>query len=93
MSKFRSHVALAAAALAGSAILGSAAQAQSNCDWYARTALKQQQVNEQRKCGFRGPEWSTDLRSHMAWCSSVAPDAWKAQAQRRDQALASCEKK
>lgn len=69
------------------------AMAQANCDWYAKTALKQQQDNERLKCGFKGPEWNADLRAHMTWCAGVAPDAWKAQAQKRDQQLAACQKK
>jgi hypothetical protein len=75
------------------ASLASPAAAQANCDWYAKTALKQQQDNERLKCGFKGPEWNADLRAHMTWCAGVSPDAWKAQAQRRDQQLASCAKK
>ena len=65
--------------------------AQANCDWYAKTALKQQQENEQRKCGFSGPNWSSDLRAHMAWCASN-PDQWKSEAQRREQQLSTCKK-
>jgi hypothetical protein len=68
------------------------AAAQANCDWYAKTALRQQQDNEQRKCGFTGPGWSSDLRSHMAWCAANAPDAWKSEAQRREQQLSACKK-
>ena len=73
--------------------LGQAAHAQANCDWYAKTALKQQQENEQLKCGFKGDPWSTDLKAHAAWCQSVAPEAWKEQAKKRDQDLAACSKK
>jgi hypothetical protein len=67
--------------------------AQANCDWYAKTALRQQQENEQKKCNLKGPEWNSDLKAHMTWCATVPPDAWKAQAQKRDQALAACAKK
>jgi hypothetical protein len=78
------------AILLTAAFASSGAEAQANCDWYAKTALKQQQENEQRKCNLSGPEWSSDLKSHMAWCGSVAPDVWKKAAQKRDQDLASC---
>ena len=86
------------AALLGLALLGTpwlapGASAQASCDWYAKTALKQQQENEQRKCGFKGPEWSLDLAAHMNWCRGVAPDMWKKQAQLRDQQLEACAKK
>jgi hypothetical protein len=76
-----------AVAAAGPAL----SQAAGNCDWYAKTALKQQQENEQRKCGFTGPAWTTDLKAHMTWCT-VNPDQWKSEAQRREQQLASCKK-
>ena len=75
----------------GQAVLPVAAQA--NCDWYAKTALKQQQDNERLKCGFKGLAWTTDLKAHQAWCASVSPDEWKKEAQKRDQDLASCQKK
>ena len=81
------------AAMLGTLMLAPHASAQANCDWYAKTALKQQQENEQRKCGFKGPEWSLDLEAHMSWCSSVAPDLWKKQAQLRNQQLEACAKK
>ncbi|MFM9943531.1 MAG: hypothetical protein ACKVP7_29035 [Hyphomicrobiaceae bacterium] len=80
------------AAVGSSMLLPTTATAQANCDWYAKTALKQQQDNERLKCGFKGPEWTTDLRAHTTWCAGVAPDAWKAQAQKRDQQLAACQK-
>ncbi len=89
--------ALAAAAIGFSAAavvtgLVSPVAAQANCDWYAKTALKQQQENELRKCGFAGPNWSSDLKAHMTWCGAN-PDQWKGEAQRRDQQLAnSCKK-
>lgn len=69
------------------------ASAQSNCQWYGSTALKQQQQNEKLKCGFTGPEWNSDLSRHLAWCGSVPPATWKASAQKRDQMLAECSAK
>lgn len=67
-----------------------ALRAQSNCQWYASTALRQQQQNEKLKCGFRGDSWHSDLRAHLSWCAGVSPDLWKAQAQARDRQLATC---
>ena len=75
------------------AFVGSAAHAQASCDWYAKTALKQQQDNEHMKCGFKGEAWNADLKAHAAWCQSVQPDTWKDQAKKRDQDLATCAKK
>ena len=70
-----------------------AAHAQaSNCGWYADTAIKQQQQNEVRKCGFNGPEWSADRAAHLTWCATQSPDSWKAQAQNRERKLASCKR-
>ncbi|MCL4766057.1 MAG: hypothetical protein KJZ80_07490 [Hyphomicrobiaceae bacterium] len=93
MSLLRKCAALAGAAAVALAWLAPGASAQANCDWYAKTALKQQQENEQRKCGFKGPAWSPDLGAHLNWCRGVAPDEWKKQAQQRDQQLAACAKK
>lgn len=81
------------ATLAVAVIGAGPAAAQSNCQWYGSTSLKQQQQNEKLKCGFTGPEWNTDLARHLAWCGSVPPDVWKASAQKRDQMLAECMKK
>lgn len=77
--------------IAALACVAGQAGAQANCDWYAKTALKQQQENEQRKCGFTGANWSSDLKAHLAWCTAN-PDQWRAEAQRREQQLATCKK-
>ncbi|KAB2911251.1 MAG: hypothetical protein F9K29_23010 [Hyphomicrobiaceae bacterium] len=62
------------------------------CAWYADTAIKQQQENEQRRCGFKGAEWSANRQAHLAWCATQSPDSWKAQAQNRQRMLAGCRK-
>ncbi len=93
MTTNRMIAALSVIAALGLALTPRSAEAQANCDWYAKTALKQQQDNERLKCNLKGAEWSSDLRAHMTWCAGVAPDAWKAIAQKRDQALAQCAKK
>ena len=77
----------------GFSVAGPAAHAQANCEWYAKTALKQQQDNERLKCGFKGDAWNADLKAHAVWCQSVPPDAWKEQAKKRNQELATCAKK
>jgi hypothetical protein len=63
-----------------------------NCGWYADTSLKQQQRNEQGKCGFKGPEWNSNRQTHLTWCATQSPDSWKAQAQKREQMLAGCKR-
>lgn len=84
---------MSVAATAAAVLVPASAEAQANCQWYAATSLKQQQQNEKLRCGFAGPEWSTDLARHNAWCASVPPDVWKASAQRRDQMIANCARK
>lgn len=94
MSMDRTRAAVLTAAVLGAGMFASAsAHAQANCQWYATTALKQQQENEKLKCGFKGDAWSSNLKGHLDWCGSVAPDVWKAAAQKRDQDLQSCAKK
>ncbi|MGD9783315.1 MAG: hypothetical protein AB7E80_03610 [Hyphomicrobiaceae bacterium] len=84
---------LALSAIAAATLAPVAASAQANCQWYATTALKQQQQNDKLRCGFAGPEWSLDLARHLSWCGSVPPDVWKTSAQKRDQMLANCSKR
>ncbi len=93
MSSLTTTTALALTLSLASAIaVPATASAQANCDWYAKTSLQQQQENEQKKCGFSGPTWSTDLKAHMTWCTTANPDLWKAEAQKRQQMLTGCRK-
>ncbi len=78
-------------ALLGLAATTTAYAQAATCDWYANTALQQQKVNVDRKCGQKGESWSFDRAAHMVWCQSVSPDQWKKQAQFRDQELAKCQ--
>jgi hypothetical protein len=82
--------AAAALPLVGAAALSTAHAEAIDCNWYAATALSQQQQNERGKCGFRGPEWSSDRQAHLTWCAGQAPDRWKKEAQRRERLLADC---
>jgi hypothetical protein len=74
------------------AYAGSAA-AQANCDMYGKLAMQQQQQNAQDKCGFSGPQWSPDLKAHIAWCGGVGPDQWKNELQQRQKQLDGCKAK
>ena len=85
-------LAIVVAALALTSTAGGVA-AQGNCEWYGKTAVRQQQINEDKKCGFKGDAWHKDLAAHMKWCAGVAPDFWKSEAQKRNQQLEACEKK
>ena len=84
---------IATAAIAAQLGLAATAQAQTTCQWYAATALKQQQDNERLKCGFTGLAWHADLGRHLEWCKGVSPDEWKTAAQEREQQLAECAKR
>jgi hypothetical protein len=93
MTRSRTLSALSVALGAASVALALAptdASAQANCQWYATTALKQQQENVRLACGFKGDAWSSDLREHTRWCASVSPDAWRNAAKDRDKQLADC---
>ena len=95
MSRIKTFAALAGlAALASLALAPQPAPAQqaTSCNWYADTSLKQQQRNEQGKCGFKGPEWNSSRQTHLTWCATQPPDKWKAAAQQREQQLATCKR-
>lgn len=87
MRTFVTTVLLGAVGLTGPAL------AQANCETYGKIALQQQKDNEASKCGFSGPEWSADLKAHVAWCGGVGPDEWKVQLQSREQQLSGCKGK
>jgi hypothetical protein len=80
------------AGLAASGVPRAAHAQAASCNWYADMAIKQQQQNEVRKCGFTGPEWSTNRQAHLAWCGTQSPDSWKAQAQNRERKLTGCKR-
>jgi hypothetical protein len=87
------NVLVIGAALAAQFAFVAGAQAQTACQWYAATALKQQQENERLKCNFTGDNWHADVGRHLAWCKRVSPDQWKAAAQERDRLLENCAKR
>ncbi|MGE0023004.1 MAG: hypothetical protein AB7S70_05155 [Hyphomicrobium sp.] len=80
------------AALAASA-LPQTAHADAGCDLYGKRAIGQQQQNVELKCGFTGSSWSPDLKTHIAWCASVAPDQWRSELVKRQQLLDACKAK
>jgi hypothetical protein len=85
----------AAMLVSGVLVTNRAALAQQavNCDWYANTALQQQKMNVDRKCGFKGESWHFDRAAHMEWCRSASPEQWRRQAQFREQELSKCQQK
>lgn len=93
MSAYRSRLSLTVGFMLGLTALAPVALADANCDTYGKLALQQQKDNEAGKCGLSGPEWSTDLKGHVDWCTKVGPDKWKQQLQARTVALAACKSK
>jgi hypothetical protein len=77
-----------AIAVVGASLFGAVSAHASGCATYGKLSLQQQRQNEQKNCGFSGPSWSSDLRKHIQWCSSVGPDQWKAELQKREKMLA-----
>ena len=92
MRSLRTIAALSLAALALPAGASTALAQAAACGWYADMAIKQQQQNELRKCGFTGPEWNNNRQAHLTWCASQSADTWKAQAQNRERLLAGCKR-
>ncbi len=39
-----------------------------SCELYSRIAQVQAESNDRFRCGFRGPQWSTDVGGHFRWC-------------------------
>lgn len=87
---FQFGAALALATVMGLAATTSVVQAQTNCATYGNLALKQARESQQRKCGFKGPRWSTDLKAHVAWCGGVGPVDWQRELKKRASMLKQC---
>ena len=68
----------------------SGAHAQANCVTYGNLALKQAREYAQRKCGPQDARWSTDLKSHVSWCSGVGPTQWRGELKKRAEVLKNC---
>jgi hypothetical protein len=58
-----------------------------SCARYARTAVAQNEENLRRNCGFSGPAWQSDYRTHFDWCMSG--DNWRSLAPREERARTS----
>lgn len=39
-----------------------------SCEVYARIAQVQAVANASYRCGFRGPQWDTNIAPHFRWC-------------------------
>ena len=91
MSSIRTSAAVLLCIAAAALPLPARAQ-MASCNWYADTALLQQQENEQKKCGFTGPEWNASRQAHLTWCATQVPERWRSEAQKRRQQLAACKR-
>jgi hypothetical protein len=88
----RTAAALSMLVIAGTALSLPVEAQGASCGWYADTAIKQQQRNEQGKCGFTGAAWNSNRQAHLSWCATQTPDRWKSEAQKREQMLAGCKR-
>ncbi|MEE4378096.1 MAG: hypothetical protein V2J55_11385 [Candidatus Competibacteraceae bacterium] len=60
------------------------------CESYARTAVWQGNENRNKGCGFSGPLWHTDQKSHYKWCLRVSNTEIVEARQRRSRGLSRC---
>lgn len=60
------------------------------CTQYARTAVRQNQLNERKKCGFTGNRWTNDYNGHYNWCMAVAENTSHQETQARKVFLDNC---
>ena len=83
---------LAAGAMAAAAAMSHAGPAAAQADvcskLYLPGAVKLALDAAQRKCGFTGPEWSTDANVQLKWCMGVNADRWRNELPKRQKMLA-----
>ncbi|MCF8039166.1 MAG: hypothetical protein K9K79_07605 [Desulfohalobiaceae bacterium] len=60
---------------------------QEQCRGYARTAIRQNQENLKRGCGFTGPRWTSDFTGHYQWCLKVPEEFAESETRARKEAL------
>lgn len=60
------------------------------CQDYAREGIKEQALNLEDGCGYRGELWSDDLGGHYFWCMSAPQSAANARYWRREELLRQC---
>jgi len=85
----KSAIALSAAGVLAVACYAGPAAAQADaCKVYVQTAVKLAQEAASKKCGFSGPEWSTDPKAQLSWCMGVSADRWRSDLPKRQQMVA-----
>ena len=60
------------------------------CEQYARTAVKQNKENIERRCGFTGSRWSDDYNGHYNWCTKASKSSVNSETRARQQSLEKC---
>ncbi len=60
------------------------------CRNYAKSAVKQNERNERRNCGFAGDRWHSNFEDHFRWCLDVERAAAESEANVRDDELRAC---
>jgi hypothetical protein len=87
--------AVAAVCAFSSMLMSVSAEAQarrSNCDEYARDAVRQSEINDRRNCGFKGPRWSDNRTAHFGWCM-IFPRQAREEQEAREAQLEECRDK
>lgn len=80
------------ACLVSLTVLANPAEAQNRraeCNKYAREAVRQNEINERRDCGFDGSRWSDNRIAHFGWCM-IFPRQAEKESDVRDDMLAEC---
>ena len=71
------------------ATTASAQNRQAFCERYSRDAVRDNEVNEKRRCGFSGPRWSDKQAAHFGWCM-IFPKIAEKESEAREAQLKDC---
>lgn len=70
--------------------LTASADADDRCGHYSRRARIQQDENQRLGCGYSGPRWTGDHRSHYEWCKKVPQSQADRETAERERMLSQC---
>ena len=60
------------------------------CQQYANTAVRAQQININKNCGFTGQPWSNNYTGHYTWCLGASSNAAHQETQARKILIDNC---
>lgn len=60
------------------------------CETYAKRAVRQNEENVQRNCGYTGGSWHSDYDAHYRWCHNVSLKRAESATRARKKSLKSC---